>query len=388
MVTQDQAAGFRWRADLTSACLALFVVAATLVGSNQHEAMVFTPPDAWVECLIFVTAGATFVARRVPYVALAIATLLDALPYWLPIGGAGYHVSLMITVYTVVAYRPSRRALPAVAAVLVVQVVLMARDMDWLWNSRYVVIAAVTVVFPAALGLAAHSRALAAEAFRERALTAERFREADARKLLAEDRLRTARDLHDSVAHQIAVMNLNAGVASQSLRDRPEVAESALMTVREAGRSVISSITDLLTGLRAGEGDDAEPRYTLTDLQVLIEEFRKLSPELTVTFAVADDAETRPVSPVVYAVVREALTNAYKHGAHGSPVVVRVGLDERASSVEVVNTPSGRTSSSTAGFGLRGMRERVTAAGGRVSVRAADGRFTLRAEVPLARSGP
>lgn len=378
------AARSTWRTHLVDALLALSVLAATMVGRSADDTLRLALPDTWAQCLIFVAAAAVVVARRLPLVALGTTVVLDALPYWLDIGGAGYHLALMIAVYLVVAHAPPYRARRAFGVVLVLQVVLMAWDMGWRWHSMYVVVAALTVTFPAVLGLATRSRTQATEALRQRALAAERSRDADARKLLAEDRLRTARDLHDSVAHQIAVMNLNAGVASRSLRERPDDAEAALVTVREAGRAVISSISDLLTGLREGPWDDAEPRHDVAELRLLVEEFRTLSPELTVTYDVPGTDPADPagsVGPVLYAVVREALTNAYKHGRHDAPVVVRIRLDARSSGVEVSNVAAAPSPTVVEGFGLRGMRERVVGAGGALRIEADGDRFTLTAEV-------
>ncbi|SDE07853.1 sensor histidine kinase [Nocardioides lianchengensis] len=377
-----------WRPHLVDTARALAVLATTLVGRSADDTLRLALPSTWIQCLVFVTAAFVLVARRLPLVALGATAVLDALPFWLDIGGAGYHLALMIAVYVVVAHEPSRQARRAFGLVLVLQVVLMAWDMGWRWNSMFVVLAALSVTFPAALGLAARSRSEATEALRQRAVAAERSRDADARQLLAEDRLRTARDLHDSVAHQIAVMNLNAGVASRSLRERPDDAELALVTVREAGRAVISSISDLLTSLREASWHDVVPRHDLADLRVLVDEFGTLLPGLSVSYDDAAPDPTQAVDPVLYAVVREALTNAYKHGRHEAAVDVRVRLGRRSSCVRVTNASLDRSPTITEGFGLRGMRERVVEAGGRLSATTDGDHFTLEAEVPGSGEGP
>jgi signal transduction histidine kinase len=379
--TSGAGTGASWRTHLIDALLALAVLAATLAGTNDQEAVVVGPPHTPANFLIFLAAAATYLARRLPLVALAVAAVLDALPYWLPMGGAGYHLSLMIAVYMVVARIPRRRALPAVATVFVIQVGLMAWDMDWRWTSMFVVVAAFSVIVPAAFGSAARASVLANEALRLRALAAEESRDASARQLLAEDRLRTARELHDSVAHQIAVMNLSAAVASQSLRERPDAAESALVTVREAGRAVIASISDLLSGLRDGPGETPAQRFDLADVQNLVNEFRKLSPTLVASVHDADVATNASVSPVLYAVLQEALTNTYKHGQQTAPVLLDIRIGHPLSRVEVANTPRVPTYDFQEGFGLTGMRERVHASGGRLSVSIVDDQFVLRVDI-------
>ncbi|WP_435741967.1 sensor histidine kinase [Nocardioides sp. SYSU DS0663] len=361
--------------------LGLFVLAGTLVEVDRQQMWVLVHPEAGVELLILVAAAAAATARTFPVPALAVASLLDALPYWLPIGGAGYHLSFMICLYMVVARCPRRTAALAVATVFVLQVGLMAYDFGWLWGHFFVLLAALSVVLPTALGVAARSRQAAVEALEARAEEAERSRDSEARKLLAEDRLRVARDLHDSVAHQIAIMNLSTAVASNLLPNRPEEARQALVTVREAGRSVIASIGDLLTGLREDNWDDVEPDYDLAELRNLVDEFRTLMPFIELDLS-NHRTGTHGVGAVTYLVVREGLTNAYKHGDHDAPVHVRLHLGSESDSVRMVNTTRHRTSGFEEGFGLRGMRERVNAAGGRLRVSCTDRTFTMSAQVP------
>ncbi len=378
----------QWRTHAVGVLLAVIVVLATTFEIHDDQ-FVLVAPRRWVEGLVLVTAAATLFAQRFPYAALGVAAVLDAVPYWLPIAAPGYHLSLMFTVYFVMAHDRPRRTVPPVALVFAAQVGLMAWHKDWTWTAMPVVYAGVSVLVPATLGFAAHARVVAGEAVRQ--------------QVLAEDRLRTAQDLHDSVAHQIAVMNLHAGVASGALRDHPDQAESALRTVREAGRAVIGSISDLLAGLRedqpAGPGDGAERRGDtsdgLADLRRLVEEFRRLSPGLAATVRpeVPDGTGTTPdrdppAGPLLHAVVREALTNAYKHGRHDAPALLEVSWTGDAWVVEMTNTSTvvDGADERPAGFGLRGMRERLTAAGGELELDPSGGRFALRARVPAGAS--
>lgn len=367
---------------LADSIRALAVVAASIIGIGQNEALVVSFPDEALETLVFAAAGAAFIARRSPLLALPVALLLDALPYWLPVGGAGFHLSVLIAIYYVASREAGRRAFPVLTVVIAVQATLMAWDMDWQWFSMYVAIAVLSDLVPAAFGLAARSRALTAEALTERARAAERTRDADAQKLLAEDRLRTARNVHDSVAHQIAVMSLNASVASQSLRSRPHEAESALANVREAGRGAIASISDLLTSLRSGHGDEPGSSHTLADVQTLIDEFRQLLPRLEVTVGDGSPAPTTAVSDVLFNGVREALTNAYKHGEPDQPVDVQLRVDGAGSRLRVRNVSAPGRRGPTTGFGLTGMKERLAAEGGWMSTEHAAGTFTLNVHVP------
>jgi signal transduction histidine kinase len=360
--------------------LGLLVLAGTLVEIDSQQSWAVVARESSVEFLIFVTAAATVAARTFPVPALVVASILDAVPHWLPIGGAGYHLSFMICLYMVVAYSARRTVRVAVVVVFVVQVGLMAWVLDWRWGHLFIAVAALSVVLPTALGAATRARRAALLAMQARAEEAERSRHSEARKLLAEDRLRVARDLHDSVAHQIAVMNLNTAVATNALPDRPEDAQRALVTVREAGRSVIDSIGDLLRGLREDSWDDLEPSYTADELTTLVEEFRTLMPSLDLELDPGPDA--RPVSAVTYLVLRECLTNAYKHGDHQALVTLRLHRGTGVSVLRVTNTSKRATSDFIEGFGLRGMRERVAAAGGRLEVSCTDRTFVVSADLP------
>lgn len=361
--------------------LGLLVLAGASARIADGERWTIVPPQAASELAIFIAAGAAIGARLFPLPALVVTAALDALEHWHDLGGVGIHVAFMICTFMVAAHGPRRVWPYAVAAVFVAQMVFMSWSLGWWWGHAFVMVAGVSALLPAALGVAARSRRATVLALQARADEAERSREAEARKLRAEERLRVARDLHDSVAHQIAVMNLNAAVASQSLPERPEEATKALLTVREAGRSVITSIGELLSGLREGDWDDREQTYDIAELRHLVKEFSTLLPAVTLEVE-PTAASAQTVDAVPYLVVREGLTNAYKHGDHGAPVTVRLERLAHGWTVRVVNTTRDSTAPLVEGFGLTGMRERVSANGGELHVSRSDGLFVLTARVP------
>ena len=110
----------------------------------------------------------------------------------------------------------------------------------------------------AAAGDAVRSRRAFVDAIRERAERAERSREEEARRRVAEERLRIARDLHDVVAHHIALVNVQAGVAAHVMDKRPDQAKEALAHVREASRSALNELRATV-GLLRQSGDPAAP---------------------------------------------------------------------------------------------------------------------------------
>ncbi|WP_312169393.1 histidine kinase [Microbacterium sp.] len=240
------------------------------------------------------------------------------------------------------------------------------------------------IVLGGALGDTARSRREFAAAMTERAERAEQSRDEEARRRVAEDRVRIARDLHDVVAHQIAVISLNAGVASSSLETRPERAREALTTVRSASRTVLADIGGLMTLLRAdGTEDDTDlgPQRGLADLEGLLTGFRTAGLRV-------DLRRGRPValSPggdhVAYLVLHEALTNAHKHG-RGGTATVALRAEGAAVHLTIVNpTTAESTDPPRAGHGLRGLQERIAAVGGAVHFGSDGGVFSLEAWIP------
>lgn len=241
------------------------------------------------------------------------------------------------------------------------------------------------IVLGGALGDTARSRREFAAAMTERAERAEQSRDEEARRRVAEDRVRIARDLHDVVAHQIAVISLNAGVASSSLETRPERAREALTTVRSASRTVLADIGGLMTLLRAdGSEDDTDlgPQRGLADLEGLLTGFRTAGLRVDLRRGHREIALSPGGDHVAYLVLHEALTNAHKHG-RGGTATVALRAEGAAVHLTIVNpTTAESTDPPRAGHGLRGLQERIAAVGGAVHFGSDGGVFSLEAWIP------
>lgn len=219
------------------------------------------------------------------------------------------------------------------------------------------------------------------QAITERAERAEATREALANQRVAEDRLAIARDLHDAVAHQIAVINLHAGVAGSALRERPDDAEHSLAVIRQASRTVLTQIGDLLATLR-DPGSPGTGPVGLAQLDDILRQFRGHG--LDVTVRRLGEARELPaaVDVVALRVIQEALTNAHKHGVEHRAHVVLEYLPDRLH-VTVVNPVPARVTGAAAGHGLIGARERVEAVRGTLTHgRAGVSSWTLDADLP------
>lgn len=239
-----------------------------------------------------------------------------------------------------------------------------------------------------AAGDAVRSRREAIAAAEERAARAEASREEEARRRVVEERLHIARELHDVVAHQIAVINVQAGVAAHLVREQPDAAEVALATVRSSAQQVLGELSGLLGVLRSdGDADERStaPAPTLVELDRLVASFAATGLRVVLETAGEPRPCSETASVTAYRVVQEALTNAHKHGA--GDAVLRIAHGDRQVEIEVTNpVGGGPRAAHSSGFGLVGMRERVLAVGGTMDAGArADGRFGVRVTIPALR---
>jgi signal transduction histidine kinase len=231
-----------------------------------------------------------------------------------------------------------------------------------------------------AIGDALRSRRAYVAAIEERALRAEQSRDEEARRRVVEERLRIARELHDVVAHHIAMINVQAGVAAHVLRDRPDQAEEALAHIRKAARTVLDETSMLLGVLRRpGEPDENEPTRGLARLSGLLDSLGGAG--LRVEHRQEGDARELPsaVDLAAYRIVQESLTNAHKHG---SEATARLRLGYTPAGLDIAVSNSAPDEPEGSGHGLIGMRERATAVGGTLRAEHAGGHFLVEAFLP------
>jgi len=248
------------------------------------------------------------------------------------------------------------------------------------------------VALATAAGSGAQTRIAYITAINDRAERAVQTREAEARRRVSEERLRIARDLHDTVAHQIAVINLSAGAASSAVDSDPARAKESLAAIRSASRSVLAEIGDLLAVLRADDDDapGTAPQAGLDRLDDLVGQVAASG--LDVHTRVEGDLSRVPatVGLVAYRVVQEALTNAHKHGA-GERAHILIALDEASITVTVTNPMRAdveRPAATGSGLGLIGLRERVASVRGTVEAGPAPGGWRVVARMPLTKEIP
>ncbi|WP_217707130.1 sensor histidine kinase [Nonomuraea rhodomycinica] len=215
-----------------------------------------------------------------------------------------------------------------------------------------------------------------------RAAEAERTREEAALRRAGEERLRIARELHDSLTHSISIIKVQAGVAVHLARKRGEEVPAALLAIQEASREAMRELRATLEVLR--DSADDPPATGLDRLDDLVGRARAAGLPTSVTI----EGDRRPLPAeadrAAYRIVQEALTNVARHAG---PATASVRLRYSDETLLVQVDDDGRGSLATPpvpGVGLRGMRERVTGLGGHLRAEPRQGGgFTVQAELPL-----
>ncbi|MGW0549141.1 sensor histidine kinase [Streptomyces altiplanensis] len=220
----------------------------------------------------------------------------------------------------------------------------------------------------------------------QRAAEAERTKEEAALRRAGEERLRIARELHDSLTHSISIVKLQAGVAVHLARKRGEDVPEALLAIQEASGEAMRELRATLEVLRT---DDAVPPGSgLARLGELVERARTAGLAASVTVTGPERALPDAVDRAAYRIVQEALTNVARHAGRAK-TSVRLGYARDHFSLHVENEGPANPAAPggwppVPGTGLTGMRERVTALGGTLhAAPRPGGGFCVRAELPL-----
>jgi signal transduction histidine kinase len=382
-----------WAVDVTVALVAVFISFPGVTVSMDGAPV---PAPYWRGYLLTgVACAALMWVRRSPrvtaVVTVACATVLAALGYTpsplllAPAMVALFFVALRTSQKTAYAYTA------AAIAVLLCTALIASPPRAPLATEIIGTIA--WLLLPAALGGAARLRLAYLEAAHARAEYAEKTREEEARHRVADERMRIARELHDVIAHHLALANAQAGTVIHLIGNEPGKARAM---AGDLGGTIVAALEELkaTVGLlrQAGDPDSPlEPAPGLAHLPGLAGSFRSAGLAVTIT----TEGEPRPLSAgtdlAAYRIIQEALTNVTKHAA-ASHAQVRLAYTGDRLSITVTNDsgdPAPAAVAPSPGYGLIGMRERALSAGGRLRAghRPAGG-FEVVTELPLHPSRP
>jgi signal transduction histidine kinase len=232
-------------------------------------------------------------------------------------------------------------------------------------------------------GYALRERTLRADAADARAEIAEQRREAAARIAVAEERARIARELHDVVAHAVGVMVLQVGAVRLHLPAEQHDDSEALREVERTGRTALAEMRHLLSALRRdGEQLDLTPQPGLHSLDALVESFRRAGLPVQIDISGAPFRLPPTIDLSAYRILQEGLTNTLKH-AHASAAEVSIRYAGDRIQLQVKDDGRGAAANRDPGFGLLGMRERVSIYGGDITTASEPGRgFCLNVCLP------
>jgi len=243
------------------------------------------------------------------------------------------------------------------------------------------------VFAPWLAGRGIRARTLLARELEERASRLEHERAEAARRAVADERRRIARELHDVVAHSISVMVIQAGAGRRVIMDDADQAAACAELIERVGRDALNEMRRLV-GVMEGDGErqaDRAPQPGLDRVGDLVQRARAagLPVELRIEGEPAD--LSAGIGLTAYRIVQEALTNTLKHaGRAHARVVVRYGEDDVELEISDDGHPKQTPAVNGSGHGLVGMRERVAVYGGEVTAGPREGGgFAVRARLPL-----
>ncbi len=340
--------------------------------------------DTWGVGIVLLASAGVGLLRRWPLPGLAVITL--ALVLYTAGGylGGPVYVTAGVGLYRVAS--TSSRRVAWTAAVVLISAVVGARLILGQFELDIHLLFIGWTFAAVFLGDAVRSRREHLAGVEARARES---RDEEARRRVAEERLRIARDLHDGVAHSMATINVQSGVAAHVIDRQPDKAKEALDVIRRTSGDVLDELAALLKVLREDAelpvADVSPPTPNLSDLDDLVQSSRRAGLRVDVSIAGQPNGVPQPVGVAAYRIVQESLTNVLRHAERAS-VAVTVTYGARGSvTVDVADDGPGAATPGApgTGVGIVGMRERAETTGGRLETGPMPGGgFRVRASWP------
>ncbi len=396
----------RWRPSLAvqDAILAIFVglmqVQGTLRIAEDRGDVLSTADHSLMGPLLFGSGLILAVRRRFPVTVFCVTSVVSLVYYGADLPDGPGWLALFVAVYTLTAQGDGTRSLRIAVLGLGVLTVawLFTADLAEPANLGWLFFRIGTAVMATTLGESVRMRRVLAAQAHERAERAERTREQEAQRRVDAERLRIAREVHDTVAHAIAVINVQAGATAHVLDKRPEQARATLRTIEQTSARALRELRttlDMLTD--SHDGDGRTPAPGLHQLDDLAAEARRAGLEVTVETTGMTRELPSALDIATYRILQESITNVIRHagpshlriGVHygESELLVSVADDGRGTtSAEMNSIPStpAQPPGNGSGRGIAGMRERCELLGGSlIAGPRPGGGFKVLAALPL-----
>ena len=330
--------------------------------------------------VLVVTSGLALAAGRRAPIPVLVITGLCAVGY----NAIGFEVPAVAYLFAVyAAMRAGYRLVTlvtSVALLLALPFAIMASPVEWATSEAF---AQARGVLELAWLIAAAAAGEALRQAEKRADEAERTREETARLRATQERLHIARELHDSLTHQISIIKVQSAVAIHLARKRGEEVSESLLAIQEAGREATRELRATLETLR---DVTKSPAHGLDHLPELLAGAHGIGLSTTLTIEGERPDVPDAVDRTAYRIVQESLTNTARHAAAAS-ASIRIDYLPDALTIRIDDDGTARPGlAPVPGVGLLGMHERVTALGGRLRAEPrTEGGFTVQAELPVAR---
>ena len=363
------------RVDVALAVVA-FVVSVVVGIKDDGNAELRTPWDVEpLAYLVFAVAALALLRRRQqPALVFAIVLACSGLVIAEPNGQVG--VAFLVSLYTAGRYADGRIATIGIPAAAMGFAVIDAFTTESPVSDAVGGALVVFVIWY--VGKRVRHRG-------EKSVLVERERVAQENRVLAEERARIARELHDVVAHGVSLMTVQAGAAKTVALADPQGAVQAMAAVEQTGREALSELRHLLAVLRPDSSSgELGPQPGLAGVERLVAQFREAGLAVSLDLDPVPAALPARVDLFAYRIVQEALTNVLKHAGPGRSAAVQVRVQPQMVTVEVTDDGRGATLLPGSGHGLVGMRERVQLLGGTLqAMPRAEGGFRVQAVLPI-----
>ncbi len=368
----------RWhgaRLDTVVALVYLLVALPLTAVIPAHGAHV-RQVDALGYALVVLSAVGIAWRRRWPWRAFTAAALAVLISAGREYPGGPLFVPVIVTLYTLAVIDTRARSLGAGVVLLAGQLAVQGLFRHGGWFTKDVLTAPAPVAAALFLGWAVSSR---------QAQLAE-----ESRRRLDAERLRIARELHDVVAHSIATINIQAGVAAHVIDKQPEQAAEALRAIKSASKDALREMRGILGLLRqSDELEQRAPAPGLDQLDLLVTSVSAAGLQTRIDFSGRRRALPSLVDLAAYRIIQESLTNTLRHAG---PASAHVSIAYRDDQLVIDIDDDGRSGGNGAhpvheggsGLGITGMRERAGAVGGRLEAGPRlEGGFHVHASLPL-----
>lgn len=362
---------------VTTASTVIFVVSAIAIGELGDSNPVGE---------VLLIAANTLPLLAIRHNPLLVVLIFSAAyPLWISTGHEGHLLQSLPTVTAMYALGAWDRPLWLRAIGLLAPVWMVGAAVSGLWEVDPLELGYVAVFFVVVwvLGVVIAGRRAYALELEQKTADLEAAQAELAKRAVADERVRIARELHDVVAHAMSVITVQAGVASHLAGTNPSQTGEALGVIERTGREALSEMRRMLAVLRDTEPltDQSRPQPGLASLSELVAQVRDSGVPVTVS----TEGQVSPLPPgldlAIYRVVQEALTNVVKH-APGARTEVTVRYRPDLIEVEVADHGSPPQGPVKAGHGLRGMAERVSLYEGELETEASHTGFRVSARFP------